>query len=116
MADTVGTVIFRGSSGQAYIKDIVPIDTAGALHRWDGGAGASTTSPDFWVPPENVTLVEYIQVAAMAALRTSIDINNTPTGNILRNILHTPSATMINRPYIGYVIPAGVKVSLRSLA
>lgn len=116
MATSVGTIYLRGRSGQGYIKDLYIVDTAEALDRWDAGNGSSSTSPDYFSPPEDVIIEKYVQVAATGQTRTSIDINNQPTGNILRNSEHIPSATIIGTPYIGVKVAAGYKISLRAIA
>ena len=116
MATGIGTAIFVGLSGQAYVKDLFFVDTANALLRWDAGAGSSATSPDFWETPEPVTLMDLILVAATAQTRTRVIINGNPTQSLLRNSLHIPSATIITRPYIGIKIPAGAKVGLIAIA
>lgn len=116
MATSLGTVTFIGRSGQAYIKDLFVTDTPGALDTWDAGAGASSSSPDHWRPQEDVTLVSYNQVAATGQTRTSVLINDVPTGNIIRNSQHIPSASIIGLPYIGIKIPAGVKLTLMAIA
>lgn len=116
MAVSTGTIYIRGKSGQRYIKDLYIVDTAEALHRWDAGNGASATSPDYWQVPEDCVIESFNQVSATGQTRTSIDVNNKPSGNILRNSQHIPSATIINLPYIGVLIPGGQKLSLRAIA
>lgn len=116
MATSVGTITFLGRSGQTYIKDLFIVDTANALNRWDSGAGASSTSPDYWQTPEDVTMVSYNQVAATGQTRTAINVNSVPTGDMIRNSQHIPSATIINLPYIGKRFPGGVKISLTAIA
>lgn len=116
MATSVGTVHFVGASGQGYVKDIYVVDTANALDRWDGGAGADSTSPDYWETPEPLTLTHYYQVAATGQTRSRININGTPTQSMLRNALHIPSATIIGTPYVGLKFPAKVRVSITAIA
>jgi len=116
MATGIGTAVFIGQSGRGYVKDIFFVDAANTLLRWDGGSGASATSPDSWTAPENMTLTDLILVAATGQTRTAIMVNDVPTGNLLRNSLHIPSATIINRPFLGIKIPAGSKVGMMAIA
>lgn len=116
MAASYGTVTLRGKSGQAYIKDIYLNDTANALARWDGGAGASATSPDFWETPEPCVITSLNIVSATGQTRTQVTVNGNPTANIIRNSQHIPSATIIGLPYLGVLIPANVKLGLIQLA
>lgn len=57
-----GGMFFRGRSGATYPIDIYISDVNGALINFDGGAGAGSTSPTFWIAPEDVILEDYSQV------------------------------------------------------
>jgi len=116
MATSVAQALFIGKSGQTYIKDCFVVDTPGELCRWDAGNGASATSPDEVDFPEDVKLVDYAQVAATGQTRGVLQLNRNPIGSIIRNALHIPSATIINRPFLGVSIPRGSKFSIRALA
>lgn len=114
MAAQSGVIIFRGASGRGYAKNVYFDDTAGNLINWDGGAGASATSPENWTAPENCRMVDFCLAAATGQTKTQININDKGTGDILLNAVHLVSVT--NRPMPGVVIPAGAKVTAIQLA
>jgi len=116
MATGIGTAFFVGNSGRGYIKDLFFTDTANTLLTWDGGSGAAATSPDNYEAPEDLTLTHIILVAATGQTRTQVNINGVPTGNMLRNSEHIPSATIIGTPFLGIKIPRGSKLSLTAIA
>ncbi len=118
MAASVGTLICRGQSGQAYILDLLSVDAAADYdHFSTGGVGASAATPEEWVPPENITIEHYVQVAATTAVRRQFIVNGTATGNIMRCSIHTPSATNLGTgPYLGLKIAKGSKLAIGTLA
>lgn len=117
MATSVAQIHFKAlKSNRSYVKDCYVVDTDAALDRWDAGNGASSASPDYIDFPEDVIMTDYAQIAATGQTRSVLQLNGQPTGSILRNALHIPSATIINRPYIGLFIPYATKLSIRALA
>lgn len=99
-----GTMCFVGiRTGKTYSKDIYLSDVAEAMVRWDGGAGASSSSPDSWRPPEPVILVDYSQVTGTADTTKIILIRDgQPTGDILRYTIHLTSLSNRPRLRIGF--------------
>lgn len=116
MATSTGQIAFTGASGQRYIKDVYVPDTANALFTWDAGAGASATSPDYVQFPEAVRIDKYYQVAATGQTRTALTKNGVLTGNMWRNSLHIPSATIIGVPDLGIWIEKDVRIGLMAIA
>jgi len=92
---------------KTYPVDAYFSDAVGALVRFDGGGGASTTSPEYWMAPgEPVVLVDFAQVTGMTdTTKCEITINGRPVGGFMRYVMHlTTNAT---RPRIAQGIPAG---------
>jgi len=115
MAATNGTAIFRGlRSGLSYIKDLYFSDTAGTQINWDGGVGASATSPLDWVPNEHVRLVDFSIVTGAAQTKLQLIRNGIPTGDLLRYAIHLTTLNM--RPQLNIVFAAGQKISGIQLA
>lgn len=114
MAAQSGMATFRGRSGQGYSKNIYFDDTAGNLVRWDGGAGAGATSPDNWVCPEQVRLIDVVLAAATGQTKTQINVNDKGTGDILLNALYL--ASIVSRPIPGRTFPGGAKITMTQLA
>jgi len=114
MAATSGMVILAGRSGRGYAKNIYFDDTAGNLVRWDGGAGASATSPDNYVTPEECRMVDIVLAAATGQTKTQVNINDRGTGDILLNALYL--AAIVTRPRPAIIFPAGSKITMVQLA
>jgi len=113
MAASAGTLVLIGKSGRGYIKDLYFDDGAGSPVNWDGGAGAASTSPEQWQPPEDVTITDLIIVSATGQTRSQININNASSGNILLNAVHL--STVVSRPVPRTLIPAGARISITQL-
>lgn len=104
-----------GRSGRTYQLDAYFSDVANASVKWDGGAGASSTSPDFYTAPEDCILTDYSQVTGLTdTAKVSITRNNVPTGNILRAAIHL--TTLNNRPKLQLPFKAGDKIAGVQLA
>ena len=114
MAAQYGMIAFRGRGGRSFNKNVYFDDVAGALVRWDGGSGASATSPVGWTPPEHVVMVDLVLAAALVVTRTQLVRGGQPTGDILQNSVHL--ASVLSRPGLAIVIPAGVEVAAIQLA
>lgn len=114
MAASYGSAIFVTPQGEVLYKDIYLDDSAGAPVNFDGGSGASTTSPEAWTAPGNCRLVDLCIASATGQTKTQVNINDRGTGTIVRNALHL--STVTNRPRLGTTIPAGAKVTMIQLA
>lgn len=99
---------FVGASGRTYNVDAYLSDVANALVRFDGGAGASTTSPEYWQPPEPVVLVDFAIVTGMTdTTKIQITRGGQPTQDHLRFSMHVQ--TLAARPSIAVgFTPQGV--------
>lgn len=101
---------FVGQSGKTYSIDGYVSDVNGALINFDGGAGAGTASPTFWIAPENVTLIDYAQVTGTADTeKLRLVINGSPKNSVLRYVPHVTTAA--TRPRLNYGIAGGAQVS-----
>lgn len=114
MAATVATAIFVGMSGRKYIKDIYLSDTVNTPINWDGGAGASATSPLDWIPPEPVALKDLAVVTGAAQTKLQVTLNGVPTGDILRHSMQLN--TLANRTPLACIFGAGQRVAMLQLA
>lgn len=105
-----GVVIFRGASGQTYDKGIYMSDVNGTQVRWDGGAGASATSPEDWYAPEPVVIRDVALGADLTDCKQlQICKNGIPTGDILRTALQLISITY--RPVKNIPFFPGTKIT-----
>lgn len=101
---------FQGKSGKTYSLDAYISDVNGALVNFDGGAGAGTSSPTFWICPEDVVLRDYSMVTGTTDTeKIRLVANNRPTPHVLRYVPHlTTNAT---RPKLAIGFTKGTQVS-----
>lgn len=111
-APQYGIMTFLGlATNRTYSRDIYLSDVANALVRWDAGAGASPTSPEDWIPPENVRLVDFAIVTGMTdTTKIQLVRGANVTGDHLRFAMHL--TTLSKRGVINLDFPAGVKIQL----
>lgn len=114
MAAQYGCARFVGQSGRIYYKDLYFDDTAGNRVNFDSGSGAGAATATDLSFKEDVALTSLVLAAATAQTKTQILVNETPTGDIVRNSLHLVSVT--NRPALGVPIQKGLRVALVQLA
>lgn len=89
-APQYGTIAFMGQqSGRVYNVDLYLGDVVDSLGNFDGGGGASATSPDSFTAPEDLLLSDFSIVTGMTDT-TKIQIlrGNQPTGDFLRYTQH----------------------------
>jgi hypothetical protein len=109
-APQYGTFTFIGArSGRIYNVDAYFSDVAEASVKFDGGGGASSTSPDSWTPAEPVLLVDQAIVTGMTDT-TKIQLlrNNQPTGDFLRYTQHLTTSAFRSPVKLGFA--SGVQV------
>ena len=89
-APQYGTMVFIGQqSKRVYNVDVYFSDVADAQSRWDGGGGASATSPDSFTAPEDLLLNDFSIVTGMTdTKKIQILRGNQPTGDFLRYTQH----------------------------
>lgn len=104
-----GTLFARGLTGNNYSVDIYISDVAGAPVRFDGGAGAGASSPDFYSFPEPVIVTDVSVVTGLTdTTKVRITANGAPTPSILRYALHL--TTIATRPALSIKLRAGTRL------
>jgi len=114
MAATEGTVTFIGASGRTYIKDLYLDDVAASPANWDGGAGASATSPEHVTIPEPCFLADVSVVTGAAQTKLQVTRNGASTGDFLRQTLHLN--TLAVRPALRIPFAARDEIALIQVA
>lgn len=111
-APQYGVATFLGlSTNRSYSKDIYCSDVANAFVNWDGGTGASATSPTDWIPPESVRLIDFAIVTGMTdTTKVQIVRGASVTGDHLRFGMHL--VTLTKRGIVNLDFPAGQKIQL----
>lgn len=102
-------------SGRTYIKDLYFDDVVGALLNFDGGSGASATSPIDWRPPEPVRIRDISIVTGLTdTTKLQLTRNGVPTGDILRYAIHLTTLAyrpVLNIPYRAGQVVAGIQLA-----
>lgn len=103
-APQYGTYIFQGMrSSRIYNVDAYHSDVADALVNFDGGAGASATSPTSWTAPEPVVLIDQSIVTGMTdTTKVQILRNNQPVGDFLRYTQHLTTSAFRSPTRVGF--------------
>lgn len=114
MAASYGTITFLTALGTKFSKDIYLDDSAGAPIRWDEGAGAGAATATYYRAMQNLAITDLVIVSATGQTKTQVVMNGNATGNILRNSVHL--ASVVTRPLLGIVVPAGTELKLIQLA
>ncbi len=103
-APEYGTFTFYGmASTRIYNVDMYYSDVADALINFDGGAGASATSPTSFTCPENVLLTDVaIVTGGTDTKKLQVLRNNQPTGDFLRHTQHLTSLSQRSPIRLGF--------------
>jgi len=105
-----GQMMFVGQSGTSYGVDLYISDVNNGRVTFDGGAGAGSTSPTFWIPPENVILTDFSMTTGTADTeKIRLCVNSKPMGTVLRYVPHL--STNSNRPPLRIGFKAGSQIS-----
>jgi len=97
-------------TGKTYSIDGYISDVNGASINLDSGGGASSTSSNYWVCPEDVALVDYSMITGTADTeKIRLTANGKPTFSILRYTNHL--TTLNNRPALNVRFKAGTQIS-----
>ncbi len=111
-APQYGTMVFIGAqSKRVYNVDSYFSDVVDALGNFDGGGGASATSPDSFTAPEDLLLNDFSIVTGMTDT-TKIQIlrGNQPTGDFLRYTQHLTTAPARSPLRLGFARGTQVRV------
>jgi len=93
-------------SRRTYSVDAYFSDVAGAQVNFDAGAGAGSSSPDFWTAPEPVILTDFsIVTGTQDTTKIQLTVNGRPTQDHLRYAMHL--TTLSRRPVLAIGIGAG---------
>ncbi|MBA7672582.1 hypothetical protein ES703_80764 [subsurface metagenome] len=109
-APEFATFTFVGlQSRRVYSTDVYYSDVVDSLINFDGGAGASATSPDSFTAPENILLTDIAVVTGGTDTKKfQILRGNQPTGDFIRHVPHL--TTNPNRPQLSLGFRAGTQV------
>lgn len=115
-APQLGSLFFRGvNSKSSYAVDVYFSDVANAMARFDAGAGASATSPDFYTFPEPVILEDFSVVTGLTdTTKIRLVGDGKPSSQVLRYALHL--TTLNNRPRLTVGVQSSHRFSLIQLA
>ena len=101
---------FIGQSGITYNVDAYVSDVNAALVNLDGGAGAGTGSPTYWIAPENCTLVDFSMVTGTADTeKLRVLVNSKPLTNVIR--YDTNLTTLAKRQPVNIGFAKGSQIS-----
>ncbi len=111
-----GVLIARGiKTGKTYSVDMYFSDVANENVKFDSGAGASSTSPEFKVFPEPVVIEDIaIQDGMQDTTKIRLVVNGTPQPDVFRYSVHLESLN--NRPKLNIGIKEGSMLSFLQLA
>jgi len=111
-----GTLVAYGvKSGKSYLVDFYVSDVDGALVKFDAGAGASSSSPEFYTFPEDVVIKDIsIESGTADTTKMRLVVNGKPTSHIIRYSVHLTSLN--NRPELQIGVRQGSMVQFIQLA
>lgn len=90
-------LIFRGASGKGYVIDMYLSDVVGAAATFSLDGAAATTSPNFMITPEDMTLLDAAVITGLTDTKGwRILTNDVSTGVQMRHNLFLN--TLANRP------------------
>ncbi len=109
-APQYGTVVLRGlRTGRIYNVDAYFSDVVDGLANFDGGGGASATSPTSFTMPEECIMVDYSIVTGMTdTTKVQVLRGNQPTGDFLRFTQHLTTSPSRSPIQLGF--RAGVEL------
>lgn len=103
-APQFGTMVLVGQrTGRVYNVDTYFSDVVDALSNFDGGGGASATSPTSFTCPEDVLLSDFSIVTGMTdTTKVQVLRGNQPTGDFLRFTQHLTTAPARSPVRLGF--------------
>ncbi len=101
---TFGTFVFTGLRSQRiYNVDSYIADVADAQIHFDGGGGASATSPTSFTAPEDLLLVDVsFKTGPTVISKLQIQRGNQPTGDFLRLTAHLDTSPARSPVRLGF--------------
>lgn len=102
---TYGTFSFTGrQSGRIYNVDAYLADVADSLVHFDGGGGASATSPTSFTAPEDLLLFDVaLKTGPTVIFKLQVLRGNQPTGDFLRLTAHLDTSPARSPIRLGFV-------------
>ena len=103
-APQYGTVVLRGlRTGRIYNVDAYFSDVVDGLANFDGGGGASATSPTSFTMPEECIMVDFSIVTGMTdTTKVQVLRGNQPTGDFLRFTQHLTTSPARSPIQLGF--------------
>lgn len=103
-APQFGTVVLRGLRSQRiYNVDVYHSDVVDGLANFDGGGGASATSPTSFTCPEPVVMIDQSIVTGMTdTTKLQVLRGNQPTGDFLRYTQHLTTSPARSPIMLGF--------------
>ncbi len=103
-APQYGTAVLKGlQSGRIYNVDAYFSDVGDGLANFDGGGGASATSPTSFTLPENCILGDFSIVTGMTdTTKVQVLRGNQPTGDFLRFTQHLTTSAQRSPLQVGF--------------
>jgi hypothetical protein len=106
MAATFGTLLCVGKSGRTYSVDMAVPDAAAGIITFNQSGLAATTSPNNFRAPEDITIVDFVILAAPTAVGAALNINGgVVNGGALR--MTNQLASLANRAKLKIGVRAG---------
>lgn len=106
MAAEPGTLYAIGKSGRRYAVDVYLPDAVAGVVLFNPTGAASSTSPNYWRPPEDVTVTDLSVTTGTTAVGAAFTADGAQfAGNTVRYANHLN--TLNNRPYIGWSFRGG---------
>ena len=110
-APRTGGLVYLGQSGRRYNVSAYVSDVLAGFVTFSMDGAAVAGSQNFWIAPENVTLVDFsIATGLTDTTCLKVLVNDTPLGQILLHANHVN--TLPGRSIPGIGIAAGRKVTL----
>ena len=103
-APQYGTAVLKGlRSGRIYNVDVYHSDVVDGLANFDGGGGASATSPTSFTLPEDCILADVSIVTGMTdTTKVQVLRGNQPTGDFLRFSQHLTTSPARSPIQLGF--------------
>ena len=105
---------FAGKSGRTYGINGYTADTAGVINTFSANTAAVAGSLPYWVPPEDVVLIDFSIVTGMTQTTQVLTENGAVKNGTLMNVtshLNTNS----NRPKLSVPFKAGTLIGANTI-
>ncbi len=108
-APQIATVTFRGAK-RTYHKELYCSDVDTGRTNWDAGDGAGSSSPEYFIPPVPMALIDISILTGMTdTTKMQLTVGGAVTGDYFTFANHLN--TLPERVPISIPIPAGLQVT-----